>query len=418
MSYVESLEGRSLLTAAIPGTIYLANSDQGQYVRTLQNKGGLVVGWTTPGERVNYTTQISSAGTFNLIISASSTMQNNVVKLLVDGTNATGNISLPSTGDWNTYKTVADSNTVNLPAGRHVITLVIESGSQNLRSMEWTSAVQSSPPAVISSPPATSSATSPGPVVSPPNLPYFPTSPPPGANGPPIAGTWNQTVDFDFATMTTLDPRLTPHEWWNNGPTAGEGQEESDPHNVVLANGVLNLYARQDNTYGTGWTGALVQTSGVDGNSSIPTFSFLYGYAQATIKVPAGQGLWPAFWLLPESHNDSNGELDVMEMLDANTTTVYSTVHRNGVQEQQTVTSAADLSQGFHTYGVDWEPGSETFYIDGKMTAVLKNTALISNEPARLILDLAVGGSWGGAPNSSTPSPADMQVLDMQVWQH
>src|ERR1700736_2066789 len=106
-----------------------------------------------------------------------------------------------------------------------------------------------------------------------------------------------------------------------------------------------------------------------------------------------------------------------METRDANPTTVYSTVHRHGVQEQHTV-HTVDLSKGFHTYGVDWEPGSETFYIDGQVTAVLKNTALISNEPARLILDLAVGGSWGGAPNASTPSPADMQVSDMAVWQH
>jgi beta-glucanase (GH16 family) len=235
--------------------------------------------------------------------------------------------------------------------------------------------------------------------------------------GPPIPGTWTQLVDFNFATMKTLDPRLTPHEWWNNGPTAGEGEEESDPANVVLANGVLNLYARKNNSFGTGWTGALVQTSGVEGDSAIPTFSFLYGYAQATIKVPAGQGLWPAFWMLPESHNDANGELDVMEMLDADTTTVYSTVHRQGVSEQHTI-HTTDLSKGFHTFGVDWEPGSETFYIDGKETAVLSNTALISNEPARLILDLAVGGSWGGPPNKSTPSPADMKVSDLQVWQH
>jgi hypothetical protein len=217
--------------------------------------------------------------------------------------------------------------------------------------------------------------------------------------------------------MTTLDARLTPHEWWNNGPTMGEGQEMSDPNNVVLSGGVLNLYARMDNSFGTGWTGSLVQTSGVQGDSSIPTFSFLYGYAQATIKVPAGQGLWPAFWLLPESHNDANGELDILEMLGNDTTTAYQTVHRDGVFEQHTV-HTIDLSQGFHTYGVDWEPGSETFYIDGQETAVLSNTALISNEPARLILDLAVGGPWAGAPNASTPSPADMQVLDIQVWQH
>ena len=191
----------------------------------------------------------------------------------------------------------------------------------------------------------------------------------------------------------------------------------SDPKNVVLSGGVLNMYARIDNTFGTGWTGALVQTSGVQGNSSIPTFSFLYGYSQATIKLPAGQGLWPAFWMLPASHNDNNGELDVMEMLGNDTTTVYQTVHRQGVYEEHAI-HTTDLSQGFHTYGVDWEPGSETFYIDGQITAVLSNTSLISNEPARLILDLAVGGSWAGAPNASTPSPADMKVLDMQVWQH
>ncbi|HEY2584656.1 MAG TPA: glycoside hydrolase family 16 protein, partial [Tepidisphaeraceae bacterium] len=134
------------------------------------------------------------------------------------------------------------------------------------------------------------------------------------------------------------------------------------------------------------------------------------------IQVPAGAGLWPAFWMLPASHQDDNGEIDIMEMYDTDPTAVYGTVHRLGAQQQHSDAAGTNLSAGWHTFAVDWEPDHITWYLDGTAYATTTSQSLIPTEAMFPIFDLAVGGH-NNAPNASTPFPATMNVDYVRIWQ-
>ena len=143
-------------------------------------------------------------------------------------------------------------------------------------------------------------------------------------------------------------------------------------------------------------------------------FAQQYGYFEARLKVPAGQGLWPAFWMLPATDTTkTTAELDVLEVLGSNPYQLFSTTHdylatSNGTSQK--LFTVSDMSADFHTYGVDWEPTSVSFYMDGYL---LGSTATPSsmNSPMYLLLNLAVGGtgSWPG-PALSTLTSAQYQI--------
>lgn len=173
-----------------------------------------------------------------------------------------------------------------------------------------------------------------------------------------------------------------------------------------LNNGVLSITAQPgSNSLGLPYNSGAI--------TSFKSFAQTYGYFEVDAKLPAGQGLWPAFWLLPASGVYSS-ELDVFEQLGSAPSTIFSTVHGDtngswGVVSQAVQT--VDTSAAFHTYGVDWEPDTTTFYIDGKVTASASTPASM-NVPDFLLLNLAVGGnsSWPGSPNGSTSFPASLQI--------
>jgi beta-glucanase (GH16 family) len=237
----------------------------------------------------------------------------------------------------------------------------------------------------------------------------------PAVPPPPLAGNWNLVFDEEF-NGTSLGSPWTPHQYWSNGPTQGEGLEESDPANVAVSDGALQLTVRIDNAFGPAYTGGLVQTGGVATDPSVATFGFLYGYAEASIQVPAGAGFWPAFWMLPVSHHDDDGEIDVMEMYDTDPTTVFGTVHRFGDHEQHRDSAGTDLSAGWHTFAVDWEPDHITWFLDGAAFGTTTNSRLIPTTPMFPILDLAVGGE-NNAPTAGTPFPGVMSVNSVRIWQ-
>ncbi|MGI4955737.1 MAG: family 16 glycosylhydrolase [Janthinobacterium lividum] len=141
------------------------------------------------------------------------------------------------------------------------------------------------------------------------------------------------------------------------------------------------------------------------------SFAQTYGYFEARMQLPSGQGLWPAFWMLPAS-NTYSSELDIAELIGNRPDVLNSTVHGvyNGVWQMHAQGAVIpDSSQGFHNYGVDWEPATTTFYFDDK--AVLSVATPDSmNQPMYMLLNLAVGGDWPGSPDSSTRFPADMKI--------
>ena len=230
---------------------------------------------------------------------------------------------------------------------------------------------------------------------------------------PHLPGNWVLRFhdEFDAPALANV---WTPHQYWFDGPTVGEGEEESDPANVSVRNGSLVLTAKPDMRFGKPFTGALIQAGGIRGQSR-PTFSFLYGYAEARIRIPAGQGLWPAFWLMPASYHDANGEIDILDNGTGNPNVLHGGALRHGGQDQHQ--HPRPLSPGFHVFAIDWQPDHLSWYLDGKLWAQTTDPTLICPEPTYPIFDLAVGGAWGGPPNSSTPFPAAMEVDWIRIWQ-
>jgi beta-glucanase (GH16 family) len=155
-------------------------------------------------------------------------------------------------------------------------------------------------------------------------------------------------------------------------------------------------------------------------------FATTYGSLQASIKLPAGQGLWPAFWALGSNIDTVGwpacGEIDMMESLGNDTSTIYGSIHgpatgnADGYGLTSSKRAAVSLAGGFHTYGVNWSPGQIQFTLDGIVYATRSALEMTSgrqwvlDKPFYLLLNLAVGGGWPGSPNASTAFPATMLV--------
>jgi hypothetical protein len=220
--------------------------------------------------------------------------------------------------------------------------------------------------------------------------PPRPPSPPP----PPVAGKWLLLWADEF-DGPSLNPAWKAQIWKRNyrGP-------------VELSGGQLHMSAA-DLT-----TPALVSTN--------QGFSFRYGYVEARMRIPKGQGIFPAFWMMPmpaSGANDDHGEIDIMEALGDSPRTSVATYHWKERQNGTDYDARVDLSQDFHVYAVDWRADRITWYFDGKPIKTLTaNEAPIVADPMYLILDVWLGG-WHGPPDATTPFPATLHVDYVRVWQ-
>ena len=225
-----------------------------------------------------------------------------------------------------------------------------------------------------------------------------------------------------------------PAKWQLVTWPGGKGDNELEyyttrPSNVSLDGaGHLVITARRETYTGDGatryYTSGRVQTEGL--------FQTKYGELEARIKLPAGQGLWPAFWALGSDFDrvgwPASGEIDVMEALGKDPFTVFGSIHgpstaplgRYGLTSY--THSRASLTAGFHVYGVTWSPSKIIFTLDGVPYATRTPASVragdrwVFNKPFYLLLNLAVGGHWPGPPNASTPFPANMLVDWVRVY--
>jgi len=138
-------------------------------------------------------------------------------------------------------------------------------------------------------------------------------------------------------------------------------------------------------------------------------FKMKYGYVEIRAKFPKGKGIWPAFWLLHQHDHDRKPEIDVVEYIGDEPNKVHHTYHWvenwSNRRSPYMIAKGRDYSQDFHTYGVKWEPGKITWYVDGVEHNSFSN-GNVSWEEMYLLVNLAVGGSWPGSPNGSTRFPA------------
>ncbi|MGQ4358161.1 glycoside hydrolase family 16 protein, partial [Streptomyces drozdowiczii] len=173
--------------------------------------------------------------------------------------------------------------------------------------------------------------------------------------------------------------------------------------------GHLVITARKENPsnyqcwYGTcEYTSARLNTSG--------KFTQTYGHVEARMKIPRGQGMWPAFWMLGDDIGQvgwpNSGEIDIMENVGFEPSTVHGTLHGPGYSGSgagYTLPDGQAFADAFHTFAVDWAPDSVTWSVDGNVyqhrtPADTNGNAWAFNKPFFLILNLAVGGYWPGDP--------------------
>lgn len=146
-------------------------------------------------------------------------------------------------------------------------------------------------------------------------------------------------------------------------------------------------------------------------------FSFTYGILQARIKNPAGRGLWPSFWTTSATKTGwpRTGEIDVMEALGHEPRAYYCSVHGANTSGQHTPTTkkytdSESLTSGYHVYEGRWTPTRVDFYVDGKPCGSISTSGLQAFSAQQILVGMAVGGSWPGNPDSSTPTSASMLV--------
>ncbi len=184
------------------------------------------------------------------------------------------------------------------------------------------------------------------------------------------------------------------------------------PENVALRDGKLVLRAERQSREGMAYTSGMV--------ASHDKFSQRYGWFETRVKLPRGKGLWPAFWLLPQSRQWPP-EIDIMEHKGSLLNHVWLTVHRpqpgtwrpnsNGTEWK----AGPDFTADFHTFAVDWRADCVVWYVDGIERHQFRGEADFG--PMYIILNLAVGGEWDGAPNAETLFPSAMEIDYVRVYQ-
>ncbi len=245
---------------------------------------------------------------------------------------------------------------------------------------------------------------------------------------PSQGGNWALIFEDEFDGISIDRDKWTTCYWWDAGGCTNLSSGELEwyqPDDVLVSNGTVKLRAQRRTT--TGWKGATFEyTSGIittgreTADRLLPAkFLFQYGYVEMRARVPKGKGLWPAFWLLPATH-ESRPEIDVMEILGHDTSTVHMNYHYRSAfgirRDRGSDWTGVDMSSGWHTFAVDWRPRAIIWYVDGIERWRFTNASRLPSEPMYLLANLAVGGDWAGAPDSSTPFPSYFEIDYIKVW--
>jgi len=269
-----------------------------------------------------------------------------------------------------------------------------------------------------------------------------------------------KVADGDLLTLVWSDEfngaQLDPEVWFYESgdgtqygiPFPAWGNNELQyylPDNVQVANGTLQITARREAAEGYSFTSGRVTTR--------DRVAFKYGRIEASIKLPSGQGLWPAFWMLPQDDEvgtapgkglygvyAQSGEIDIVEAinLDANPTPagrggdneIFSTIHFGGdssvnqnLSSETIYTPSFDVTADFHTYAFEWDEFEMRWYADGTLYKVENFWSSAGgaypapfDQPFYVLFNLAVGGSFPGSPDGTTPNPATLEVDWIRVY--
>ena len=255
----------------------------------------------------------------------------------------------------------------------------------------------------------------------------------PGSGGTTPAGAcpsgWNLvwSDEFDGAAGANVDTSKWVYETGNGSNGWGNSELEyyQSQNGLLDGNGNLVITAKQENFSGFNYTSARLKTQGKT--------SWSYGHIESRIKIPYGQGVWPAFWLLGNDIDSVSwpgcGEIDVMENIGKEPTKVHGTLHGPGYSggagptAVYTLSDTGKFADDFHVFAIEWEANVIRWYVDGTLYSTKTPTDIGSGntwvfaKPFFVLLNLAVGGSWPGSPDSTTTFPQIMTVDYVRVCQ-
>ena len=242
--------------------------------------------------------------------------------------------------------------------------------------------------------------------------------------GPVVAG----AVILDAAR---LDPETWYFETGDGCPDlCGWGNNELEwylPDSAELRDGLLVITARNESSNGKDYTSARINTR--------DRFAFRYGRIEARMRLPGGQGLWPAFWLLPQESIygtwAASGEIDVVEAVNlggAGGNTVHGTIHFGGAAPENESAGLSylvpqDATAEFHTYALEWDVAEIRWYVDDVPYHMENAWWSEGGDPPApfdqsfyILFNVAVGGNWPGAPDGTTQFPATLEVDYVRVY--
>jgi beta-glucanase (GH16 family) len=250
----------------------------------------------------------------------------------------------------------------------------------------------------------------------------------PQASRPGWTLAWND--EFNGADNSPVDSS----KWVLESGGNGWGNDELEyyttrPQNSFQHDGNLVIKVLEEKYVGAegvsrNYTSARMKTRG--------KFSQTYGRFEARIKIPRGQGIWPAFWMLGDDVEKDGwpacGEIDIMENIGKEPAMVHGTIHgpgysgAGGIGGPYAFPADARVADDFHVFAVEWEPKAIRFYVDDHLYTTRtpadlpKGTKWVYDHPFFLLLNVAVGGGWPGNPDASTIFPQTMLVDYVRVY--
>ena len=246
--------------------------------------------------------------------------------------------------------------------------------------------------------------------------------------------------EFNAAAGTLPDPKNWNYDLGNNGGWGnGEAEVYTNSANNVFQDGKGNLVIRAIRDSSGNFTSARLQTGGPGASTQTADLKWQYGRVEARIKLPFGQGVWPAFWMLGEDIGTVSwpecGEVDIMEnfgTFNNNVSTNNGTAHGpgysggSGIGAPYTLPFGEKVADDFHIYALEWSANSVEWFVDGasyhKITpaSIPSGQKWVFNSPFFLLLNQAIGGSntFLGTPDPNKPFPSqDMLVDYVRVYQ-
>lgn len=249
-------------------------------------------------------------------------------------------------------------------------------------------------------------------------------------NGESAQSAWHLVWQDEFNGKSGSTPDSA--KWTYDTGGNGWGNQElefytdSRKNSYLDGKGHLIIKAVKELNFRDTYTSARLKTQGL--------FAQKYGKVEARIKIPYGQGIWPAFWMLGSNISEvgwpKSGEIDIVENIGKEPSIIHGTAHGPGSSGEYGIGAPYTLSDGkhfaddYHLYGIEWDENEVSWYLDGKKYFKMDKSDLTTDQtwvfdhPYFILLNVAVGGSWPGNPDDSTVFPQKMLVDYVKVYQH